>query len=113
MKMTRQQQQRLMAQSRVGQQVRFRDKRGSGSTVMGVVEDEVYVMVGDYKHMLQRIQFNPDVSWDGSRFAYRTGYYTYDASMRRIVWGQYTPFLTEKEYRSLLRKARKKGWQLL
>ena len=50
--------------------------------------------------------------WDGSKYGYRTGYYTYDKNMKYIVWGQFTQFLTEKEYNKLLTKARAKGWPI-
>jgi hypothetical protein len=79
---------------------------------MGTVEDQVHVMVSDYKHVIQKIRFADDLSWDGSTHAYRTGYWTYDAGKKRIVWGQYTQFLTEKEYKALLAQARQKSWDL-
>jgi hypothetical protein len=108
--MTAPQLKRLEGMTRVGRDVVFKHKGGGGRRVVGKVEDEVYVMVGDYKHVIQRIRFAPGVSWDGSEYAYRTGYYTYDASMRRIVWGQYTQFLTQLEYAALLGKVWAKGW---
>src|SRR5207253_7685525 len=95
--------------SRVGRKVTFKNKGGGGSRVMGTVEDEVYLMVGDYKHMIQKIRFAAGISWDHSDYGYRTGYYTFDARGKAVKWGQYTQFLTEKEYRTLLRKARAKG----
>jgi len=52
---------RLEAMSGIGKNVRFKKKEGGGSTHMGVVDDEVYIMVGDYKHLLQKIKFNPGV----------------------------------------------------
>ncbi len=103
---------RLQSMSRVGRQVIFKNKGGGGSRVMGTVEDEVYIIVGDYKHMIQRVRFAPAITWDGSEYAYRTGYYTFDARGRSIKWGQYTQFLTENEYQTLLSKARAKGWPL-
>jgi len=110
--MTKQQLARLEAMTGVGKQVKFKDKGGDGHTVMGTIEDEVFHMVSDYKHVIQRIRFAEDVSWDGSTHAYRTGYWTYDGKGSRIVWGQYTQFLTEIEYRVLLQKAMDKGWQI-
>jgi hypothetical protein len=110
--MTPEQQTRLERMSMVNRSVTFRHKDWSGHRLMGTVEDEVYVMVSDYKHMIQRIRFAADVSWDGSTHAYRTGYYTYDAGMKHIKWGQFTQFLTEAEYRDLLGKARAKGWDI-
>lgn len=79
---------------------------------MGKVVDEVYIIVNDYKHMIQKIEFAQGLSWDRSKYAYRTGYYTWDANFKRIIWGQFTQFLTEKEYSRLLEQARKKGWIL-
>lgn len=96
----------------VGRTVTFRIKGSTGFQAIGVVEDEVYIMVDDYKHLIQRIRFAADVSWDGSVFGYRSGYYTFDAAGRSIKWGQYTQFLTEAEYFRLLALAREKGWPL-
>ena len=79
---------------------------------MGTVEDEVYVMVNDYKHMIQRIRFADGMAWGDCTHAYRSGYYTYDAGMKHIKWGQYTQFVTEKEFKSLLSQARNKGWDI-
>ena len=106
MAMTEAQRAKLESMSRLGEDVWFKEKGGEKSISMGVVEDEVYIMVGDYKHLIQRIRMAPGLSWDGSEYAYRTGYYTYDANMSRIVWGQYTQFLTEKEYSKLLGRAK-------
>lgn len=110
--MTDEQRRNLEAKTRVGREVIFKNKGSSGHTIMGVVEDEVSIMVAEYKHMIQRIRFAPGVGWDGNTHAYRTGYYTYTAGMKRIVWGQYTQFLSESEYGNLLAKARAKGWNL-
>ena len=70
--------------------------------------------------LIQRVKYPEDgqfegsksKQWDGSPYGYRTGYYTYDKTEKRIVWGQYTPFLTEKEYKSLLEKAKEEGWPI-
>jgi hypothetical protein len=111
--MTEQQAARLQAMTGVGKFLTHKIKGGVGRTVMGKIEDEVFHMVGDYKHVIQKIRFTDGLSWDGSTHAYRTGYWTYDGKGKRIVWGQYTQFLTELEYRALLQKARDKGWQII
>jgi hypothetical protein len=110
--MTPDQEKRLEGMSRQGQTVKFKNKGKPGYQEIGKVVDEVYIMVDDYKHLIQKIEFKDGVSWDGSKFAYRTGYYTYDGQMKNIKWGQYTQFLTEKEYKALLSKAKEKGWIL-
>src|SRR5262249_7070954 len=104
------QRQRLERVSRIGKQVVHKHKGGGGYRGMGIVEDEVYVLANDYKHVIQKIRLESGTYPDGSRYAYRTGYYTYDAKRKRIVWGQYTQFLTEQEYKQLLAKAQAKGW---
>ena len=109
--MTEEQRTRLEGMSRKGQPVTFKIKGGGGWEVVGIVEDEVYEMVSDYKHMIQRVRLSNAVDW-GSEYAYRTGYYTYDAHMVHIKWGQYTQFLAEHTYRALLAKAHAKGWEL-
>src|SRR5919108_47304 len=104
--MTPKQKARLEAMSMQGRIVTFKDKGSSSRTQIGEVVDEVYIMVGDYKHMIQRIKFLPGVSWDDSDCGYRPGYYTFDGQGKQIKWGQFTQFLTETEYQTLLAKAR-------
>jgi hypothetical protein len=110
--MTAAQKARLEAMTMVGRKVTFKQKGKPGSYQLGIVEDEVYVLVSDYKHMIQRIRFANGVSWDESEHGYRTGYYTYQAHMQHIKWGQYTQFLTQSEYQVLLAKARERGWPI-
>lgn len=110
--MTSQQAMRLESMTGVGKRLTHRNKVGPGRTIMGNIEDEVFHIVGEYKHVIQKILFADGVSWDGSSHAYRTGYWTYDGRGKRIVWGQYTQFLTETEYRVLLRKANDRGWRI-
>jgi hypothetical protein len=103
---------RLTRATRKGKPVVFKHKDGTGHWTVGVVEDEVYLRVGKYKHVIQRIKFAENAGWGENTHAYRTGYYTYDRNHKRIVWGQYTQFLTETEYRDLLSEVRKKGWNI-
>jgi hypothetical protein len=110
--MTPNQAKRLKGMSRLGKAVWFKNKGRPGHQKMGTVVDEVYIIVNDYKHMIQKIQFNDGVFWHGSKFAYRASYYTYDGQKKTIKWGQFSSFLSEKEYKKLLSKAKKKGWIL-
>jgi len=96
----------------IGKTVTHKNKGGSGHQVVGTVVDEVYIIVSDYKHLIQKIAFTPGNEWGGNMFAYRAGYYTFDAKMKKPTWGQYTPVLTESQYRELLQKARQKGWAI-
>ena len=98
--------------SGIGKKVTFKDKGDRSRKVKGTVEDEVFVMVNDYRQMIQRIKFEDGASWDSSTHAYRAGYYTYDAKKKRIFWGQYTQVVTQNEYKELLNKAQKKGWDI-
>ncbi len=109
--MTDEQERRLEAQSMIGKHVYFKEKGGTNRKKWGTVTDEVYVMVGEYKHLMQQIKAE-EAYWDGSYVGYRTGYYTWDATGNQIKWGQYTQFLTEKEYATLLSSAKAKGWPL-
>jgi hypothetical protein len=68
MDLTKEQLQRLKAASCIGKPVHFKNKDGSGHENMGIVLDEVYIIVSDYKHMIQQIR--PDEPyWDGRRSA--------------------------------------------
>ena len=107
-KRSEEQRRRLEAASGVGKFVQFVEKGETARTKMGTVLDEVYVIVGEYKHLIQRIQFE-EPYWDGSRIGYRTCYYTLDAKGKNIKFGQYTQFLTEKEYSVLLSMAKAKA----
>jgi len=110
--MDEEQKKKLAAKTRLGKTVWFKDKQTGKPRRWGIVEDEVYILVSDYKHMIQQIRHPESACWDGSKYGYRTGYYTYDKNMKHIVWGQFTQFLTEKEYNQLLSKARAKGWPI-
>ncbi len=111
--LTVEQRKHLESQTMKDRYVSFKNKGLPGRKSMGKVVEEVYIIVGEYKHLIQKIEFNDGVSWDGSRYAYRTGYYTYQYGRKRIKWGQYTQFLTEKEYRELLGKAHAAGWEII
>jgi hypothetical protein len=109
--MTKKQRQRLEAASGIDKEVHFKEKGGTSRNKMGVVLDEVYIIVSDYKHLIQQIRPTTPY-WDGSRLGYRTCYYTFDAKKKNIKFGQYTQFLTQKEYVVLLSKAKDKGWAI-
>jgi hypothetical protein len=119
--MDKDQEARLKAKTGIGREVWFKEKMTGQSKPWGRVEDEVAIYVGDYKHLIQRIRCHEDRSfdggekgryWDESKYGYRTGYYTFDRSGKKLLWGQYTQFLTEREYRILLSKAKEKGWDI-
>ena len=103
---------KLKPQSHIGRPVKFKRKGGGGYRTIGIVEDEVDVITSDYKHAIQKIRFADPVAWGGSIHGYRTGNWTNEANKKRIVWGQYTQFLTDKQYKTLLGKARAKSWEL-
>jgi hypothetical protein len=44
---------KLEAATCVGRHMKFKDKFTGVRTVWGTIEEEVYIMVGDYKHMIQ------------------------------------------------------------
>ncbi len=95
-----------------GRQVRFKNKGAPGHWVVGTVEDEVFIIVSDYKHMIQRIQFPEGEGWGGNLQAYRIGYYTLAAQKRNVKWGQYHSLLAESEFKDLLHQAKQKGWDI-
>ena len=103
---------RLEKASMIGKAVYFKNKATGDRELWGIVEDEVYIMVSDYKHMIQKFRFAEGVSNDDSAYGYRTGYYTLDKHGGKIKWGQFTQSLTEREYRELLGKAQAKGWSI-
>jgi hypothetical protein len=96
--MTTEQQQRLEGMTRIGKTV------WHGPRSMGTVIDEVFVLVNEYKHVIQKI------SLGGTGYAYRAGYWKFNG--QRNQWAQATPYLTETEYRQLLAKAKMKNWEI-
>jgi ribosomal protein L35AE/L33A len=43
---------KLEAKSGVGKRVWFKDKKTGQRIFRGIVKDEVYIIVGDYKHLI-------------------------------------------------------------
>ena len=93
----------------INKQVWFKHKGKPGREQWGIVEDEVSIIVKDYKHLVQRIKLEPE-TWGNKKYAYRTAYYTLTAKTRKPIWGQYHALLLEADYRRLMRKAHQKGW---
>lgn len=98
--------------SGTGKFVKFKHKGREGYRLIGEIVDEVSVICDEYKHVMQRIRFSPDASNDGCRYAYRTGYWTWTADGKKVVWGQYTQLLSEREQRKMIARARAKGWPI-
>lgn len=107
---TQQQTEKLDTYTGLNKKVFFKDKHTDKRFAVGKVVDEVSVLSFNYKYVFQKVELAPGMTWDGSRYAYRDGYYTWDAKMEKVLWGQYHPLPSEKEKRSLLRKAKNKGW---
>jgi hypothetical protein len=115
--MTPAQRKKLDEASRINKPVWFKDKQTGQRILWGTVAAEVFIIVGEehddpYKHIIQKIRPTRE-TWDGSEWFYRTGYYTFGGrNKERLVWGQYTQCLTEREYTSLLSRAKEKGWAI-
>jgi hypothetical protein len=45
----------LESMSMIGRPITFKYKGKPGSWTVGTVEDEVFIIVGDYKHLIQRV----------------------------------------------------------
>ena len=102
--------QRLESASRIGKEV-WLNERNSGMPILwGIVEDEVGIVAGDAKHVIQRIRLAKDVSHDGSHYGYKTGSFTIDPRTGSVKWAQYSQVVSEQEYRDLLALAKGKGW---
>ncbi len=111
--MTKAERKALEGHSGIGKLVKFKNKGRLGQKVWGTVEDEVSIIVNDYKHLIQRIELVPGfLASDANqhKYAYRTGYYTLAARTRKPVWGQYAGLLFEPDYQRLAHKAYEKGW---
>jgi hypothetical protein len=99
----------------VGKEVRLKykdQKRRPGRRIIGTVVDEVSITTDECKHVLQRIEYAPGMQEDQSNYAYRAGYYILTAKGNGVVFGQYSPLLTEANMCALLDKARQKRWPI-
>ena len=103
---------KLRAASMQNKPIQCKNKGRPGYWNVGVVVDEVFVIVSDYKHMIQKIRRPEGQGGDGNLFAYRIGYYTLAAQKKNVKWGQYTSILAESEFRKLLQQAKQKGWEI-
>jgi len=85
MKLSEEQRKRLESKSRLKQGVWHKTKGGGAPRqLMGIVVGEVSIIVEDYKHVIHQIEHEKGF-WDGSKLAYRTGYWTFAANMKKIV----------------------------
>ena len=111
--MTKSERKLLEAKSGIGKPVWFKFKGKPGRKLWGWVEDEVSIIVNDYKHLIQRIKLEPGFrASDGNhhKYAFRTAYYTLAAKSRKPVFGQYATMLFESDYQRLACMAHEKGW---
>ncbi len=112
-RLTPEQTKKLESYSGINKQVTFKNKYAPGKITLGTIVDEVGFVSFDYKYVIQKIRLMPNIVWDGSEFAFRSGYYTFDGTMQKVLWGQYHSCLSEREYKELLTLARAKGWPVL
>jgi hypothetical protein len=89
-----------------------KEREQPGRFQVGIVEDVVSVIVGDYNFLLQRIRLTPETvrRWRSGNYAYRTAYYTLATKSGKPTWGQYNALIPERFYRKLVAKAIAKGW---
>jgi hypothetical protein len=87
---------------------------GGQTLHVGVVEGEVTVTAADChtKHALHKIRLTKEASTDGSEYAYRLGYWAFTKDKKNIKWGQFHSTLSEKEWATLLGRAREQGWKV-
>ena len=109
--LTELQRSRLQVMSQTGRPVYFVPKGSTSRMMVGIVEDEVSIIADHCKLIIQRIRHTAERAREsGSRFAYRSCYYSYTADLSRIVFGQYAQCVSEREFQDLLNQARTKGW---
>jgi hypothetical protein len=111
--MTKKERKLLEAKSGIGKPVWFKFKGKPGRRLWGTVEDEVSIIVNDYKHLIQRIKLETGFKKSDSsdhKHAYRIGYYTLTAKTRKLVWGQFAAIHFEDDFQTLVRMAHEKGW---
>lgn len=110
MKASWEDQRRLETATRIGKEVMANARDSWTPHVWGVVEDEVSIVVDGAKHVIQRIRLADGISWDGSEYGYKAGTFVIDARTGGVKWAQYSQVLSEREFVTLLEKARGKGW---
>ena len=102
---------KLDSHSGQGKKVTFNDKHTGNKFIVGRVVDEVSVTSFNYKYVLQRIR-SAHVLGRVEVCIQIDGYYTWDAKMKKVVWGQYHSLPSEREKTSLLKLARRKDWPI-
>ena len=110
--MTSDQRKALVSSTGLNKVVWHKEREKSGRFQVGVIDDIVSVIVGDYNFLIQRIKLTPETArrWGGGNYAYRNAYYTLATKSRRPTWGQYNALIPERWYRKLVSKAIAKGW---
>lgn len=98
----------LKEKTTVGKTVWFYEKNIRKKTYykMGIVVDEVsQISLGkEYKHFIQKIKYPK------GGYGFRICYYTITRKKDKIVFGQYASQMSQGSFRSLMRKAKKKGF---
>jgi hypothetical protein len=110
--MTNDQRKALVASTGLNKVVWHKEREKPGRFQVGVIDDVVSVIVGDYNFLIQRIKLTPETArrWGGGKYAYRNAYYTLATKSRRPTWGQYNALIPERWYRKLVARAIAKGW---
>ena len=110
--MTKNQRKALEGSTGLKTSVTHKEREKPGRFQVGIVEEVVSVIVGDYNFLLPRIKLTPATArrWGVGNYAYRTAYYTLATKSRKPTFGQYNALIPERYYRNLLAKATAKGW---
>ena len=86
-------------------------KTPSGKRFYFAIEDEIHISQSDKPNKLiylQRLEFESD-----GRVELRLGYYVIGkkpAMRRRWVWGQFATMIPVEDFRSIIQRAKRKGW---
>jgi hypothetical protein len=96
----------------VGKVITLREKYKRLSFEAGTVVDEVSVIDGEQKYVIQFIRLAENVACDGdpTRHVFRIGYYTQRTDGWFCLGSQYAPIVTPSELRLLLDAVTTKGW---
>jgi len=95
---------RLENLSNVGKPIKGEIKGTRSKEIKGIIEDEVFHIVGENKYVIQKIKKSYN------NLSLRFGYYTCDANYKQLRYGQSSIIMNKEDFSTLINKAKEKGW---
>jgi len=95
---------RLEELTNVGKPIEGEIKGTGIKEIKGIIEDEVFHIVGENKYVIQKIKKGDNTT------SFRFGYYTCDANYKQLRYGQSSIIMDAPDLSNLILKVKKKKW---